>query len=417
MATAEENLLAGTLGGSGFSWRRDVREGNDDNEKVAEALKAGANPEVTVAGLTPLMIAAKKGSDIFKILLDYGANPNTVICDEGGGVLGMGAVGERVMRSLGMSDSEQRSIIQGSLMRLGRSALHIACEFGHDECVKELLEKDANPNLKDKNGYTPLMCGLESRAIIDDMSMKRRLEEEPDPELRDLYAAWPSIMDMLISSRADLKARNNDGDSALDIAEKMSAHATSATQRKKEIIMEIIKILESPYRLQAAEDRLVLAESSLPGPPSKIEELDQDTLIKLAGFITPDMIRQAEMARLKAEAESKRADNPARPLRQGWRRRTSRRTGETYYVSPSGTSTFDHPGYQPEPDPEPEPEPEPEQEPEPPASAGLGKKRRRKKSISSKKRRMKMKGRSKRRKSKRRKSKKKKSSRRRIRKK
>ena len=403
METAEENLLAGTLGGVKFSWRSNL--GKADNEKVAEALEAGANREVTFAGLTPLMIAAKKGSNILKILLNNSANPNTVICDEGGGVLGMGAVGERVRRSLGMSVREGEDIIFGSLMRLGRSALHIACEFGHDECVKELLEKDADPNLKDKNGYTPLMCGLKSRAIIHDMSVKRRLEE-PNPELRDLYAASarPSIMDMLISSGADLKARNDDGDSALDIADKIYSGVTNS--RENGIIMEIIKILESPYQFQATEDRLALAKSSLPGPPSEIGKLEYDTLIKLAGFITPDMIRQAEMARLKAEAESKEADNPARPLRQGWRRQTSRRTGETYYVSPSGTSTFDHPGYQPEPEPEPEPEPSP------PESARLGKKRRRKKSISSKKRRMKTK-----RKSKRRKSKKKKSSRRRIRKK
>lgn len=37
------------------------------------------------------------------------------------------------------------------------SALHNAASQGHLELVKKLIEKGANPNLKDWNGYTPLI--------------------------------------------------------------------------------------------------------------------------------------------------------------------------------------------------------------------------------------------------------------------
>ena len=37
-----------------------------------------------------------------------------------------------------------------------RSILHIACSWGHTDCVKLLLENGANPHVLDNEGCTPL---------------------------------------------------------------------------------------------------------------------------------------------------------------------------------------------------------------------------------------------------------------------
>ena len=38
----------------------------------------------------------------------------------------------------------------------GRTALHIACEYDNVDCVKELIEAGALPNIRAKDGSTPL---------------------------------------------------------------------------------------------------------------------------------------------------------------------------------------------------------------------------------------------------------------------
>lgn len=40
-----------------------------------------------------------------------------------------------------------------------RTPLHFACEAGSPECVKELLQADASPNVSDQDARTPLHFG------------------------------------------------------------------------------------------------------------------------------------------------------------------------------------------------------------------------------------------------------------------
>jgi ankyrin repeat protein len=44
----------------------------------------------------------------------------------------------------------------------GRTALHIACEYDNVDCVKELIEANAFPNIRAKDGSTPLHVTIKS---------------------------------------------------------------------------------------------------------------------------------------------------------------------------------------------------------------------------------------------------------------
>ena len=84
-------------------------------------IDCGANVNTASLGQTPLHIACTKGStEIVKILLAAGSNPNSV-------------------------DSA-----------LQHTSLHAACLGGSQTCVKYLLNFGANVNARAKNGWTPL---------------------------------------------------------------------------------------------------------------------------------------------------------------------------------------------------------------------------------------------------------------------
>ncbi|CAM9573212.1 unnamed protein product, partial [Laminaria digitata] len=46
-----------------------------------------------------------------------------------------------------------------------RTPLHFACEAGSPECVKELLQAGAAPNVSDQDARTPLHFGEKKREI------------------------------------------------------------------------------------------------------------------------------------------------------------------------------------------------------------------------------------------------------------
>lgn len=91
----------------------------ENPKMVAPLLKAGADPTEPGSrdGYTPLHLAASsKNLETAKLLIDAGADLNAVTAD-------------------------------------GRTPLHLAY---HPEAVELLVSKGANPNLKDKRGFTPL---------------------------------------------------------------------------------------------------------------------------------------------------------------------------------------------------------------------------------------------------------------------
>ncbi|XP_011314153.1 ankyrin repeat domain-containing protein 39 isoform X1 [Fopius arisanus] len=94
----------------------------DDMSRVVELLQKGTSPaEEDSAGYTALHYAARSGNfQVCKILLDYGANVNT-------------------------------------MTRCGRAtALHRAATQGNDEIIQLFLNFRADVNIQDSDGYTPL---------------------------------------------------------------------------------------------------------------------------------------------------------------------------------------------------------------------------------------------------------------------
>ena len=108
----------------------------------------------------------------------------------------------------------------------GKTALHLATESGNIEMVRQLIEKRASLEVADEDGYTALL--LAAKGGHEDV-VQLLIEKKPDLlDVRDangstaLHVAAASgnraIVELLIGRVIDLEARDNDGKTALDLA-------------------------------------------------------------------------------------------------------------------------------------------------------------------------------------------------------
>ena len=74
----------------------------------------------------------------------------------------------------------------------GKTALHIAAEYGNYIFIDIILKKGGNPNLKDNNGQTPLHISASK--------------------------GDPNCIKSLLNGGADLSLTNNNGSTPLDLA-------------------------------------------------------------------------------------------------------------------------------------------------------------------------------------------------------
>lgn len=98
----------------------------------------------------------------------------------------------------------QMSWLRGASEMNTRTPLHYASKMGHLKCVRLLLKYGANPNAKDRDGYTPIhyVCQIHNP--------RARGEE-----------SWKKIRQCLLSLIAfggDQKVRTDSGRTPLDIA-------------------------------------------------------------------------------------------------------------------------------------------------------------------------------------------------------
>lgn len=137
-----------------------VKDG--DAEKLAELLKAGADPNEKDSFGTPVLavVAAERDVDTVRLLLDAGADVDAVDA-------------------------------------LGATALMYA---GNEECVELLLKAGANPNKRTPDGLTPLMF---FRA------------------LRGYWGDKQAVIDLLLQYGADPTLKDNYGMSAADYADRI----------------------------------------------------------------------------------------------------------------------------------------------------------------------------------------------------
>lgn len=165
-----------------------------DTTAVALFLKAGMKADATDAtDATALMLAtAKKQSEVVKLLLENGANPNAKYnnkSERGLTALLTASVG-------GPTDIVEMLLNRGADPNLasesGMTPLMLACSTGHDEIVPLLLHKGADVNSSDNGGRTALMYAT--------------LQHDP------------RIVEMLLAKGADVHATTRKGATALDTA-------------------------------------------------------------------------------------------------------------------------------------------------------------------------------------------------------
>ena len=110
---------------------------------------------------------------------------------------------------------------------IGRTPLHIAAEKGDMGVAMFLIENDANVNVADVNGNTPLVFIINKTGNLK--VIQRLLEKGARVNLQNrtgetalMYAAWHghlAIVQLLLENRADVTLKNRQGRTALTLAE------------------------------------------------------------------------------------------------------------------------------------------------------------------------------------------------------
>ncbi len=150
------------------------------------------------------------------LLLECGADPNL---RRGGGITPLMSAAEH-------TDARQLMVLlkAGADVNAQDDAGNTPLMHADTACVKPLLEAGANVNLASKAGETPLMFALGSKEGIDLLLLEHGADPKAVTEkgatLLMLAAAQrlPETVRLLLSRRADAKARDRDGQTAVHYA-------------------------------------------------------------------------------------------------------------------------------------------------------------------------------------------------------
>ncbi len=210
-----------------------------DVEKVRVLLKHGANANAASdTGNTPLIIASEQygSADVLKELLRQGADVRATSRDGESPVRAAARAGDvealRVLLAHGADvNVVNRTTYSGSA---DVSALMIAAEFGHLDCVELLLEKGADVQFASESGNALHFAALTDRKDIGRLLIergvnvnttgKRIVSFRNDPGFTPLmYAAMterndPALVQLLIDRGANVNARASSGETALSLA-------------------------------------------------------------------------------------------------------------------------------------------------------------------------------------------------------
>jgi cytohesin len=187
-------------------------------EVVRLLLQHGADPNVGVGGATLLSFAINHcNANVIKLLLERGASVKPkYLCD---------------------AIERECTVAVNALLKRGADVniscgddtpLHKAVVKGLEDVVEQLLERGADPNVRDNNyGGTPLHAAASKCHVGITM---RLLEHKADPNARDIFGKTPlhvaaengcaEVVRLLLEYGADPEIRDNRGDTALQIAKK-----------------------------------------------------------------------------------------------------------------------------------------------------------------------------------------------------
>ena len=176
-------------------------------------------------GLSPILAALYHGhNDIAKAILGRRPNLNVFEAAAAGDVA-------RVRELVGGDPARANGVAPD-----GYSALGLAAFFKRRDVVRYLLESGADPRPASRNGgFTPLHSAVATDAGAADVEIVRMLlDKGADPNARSQSGSTPlhtvaftadrASLDLLLRHGADRTIKNNDGNTALDIATERGSH-------------------------------------------------------------------------------------------------------------------------------------------------------------------------------------------------
>lgn len=175
-------------------------------------------------GYTPLHVAAKNGNaELCKLLIDYGANVNAVTPSK--------------MTPLHISVLENHVHIVQLLLENNANVhlreegnretpILLACSLGHTKIIQLLEERDANIEDVDENGNNGFMLACENGHVE---TIRYLLQSGHSPNCRNKFNSWTplhfaasqghvEIAKLLIQYKCDINARDDVGRTALHYA-------------------------------------------------------------------------------------------------------------------------------------------------------------------------------------------------------
>ncbi len=134
-------------------------------------------------------------------------------------------------------DEPGNTIINSRDLTTGESALHIVTQRRDELWIRFLTQRGANPNVRDKNGTTPLQIAV-TMGFIE--GVERLIKAGANVEVSDSAGETPLIVAvhrrdipmirLLLSNKANPDRADNSGRTARDYAELMTANSAVLTE-------------------------------------------------------------------------------------------------------------------------------------------------------------------------------------------
>ena len=124
-----------------------------------------------------------------------------------------------------MLDKPGSTVVNARDITSGETALHLVVERRDPTWIRFLTARGANPNIRDKNGVTPLMMAVRlgfnegvEQLLAAGASVDVANDTGETPLISALHRRDTGLMRLLLEKGADPDRRDNSGRSALDYA-------------------------------------------------------------------------------------------------------------------------------------------------------------------------------------------------------